>query len=207
MNETLEEKIKELKSYINKIDYMYSALAVFSWDDMVNAPRKAVEYRSSVSGHLAGEVYKLKTSEEVKKFIDFFDGVKDELDEVMLSTIDNLKKDYYRTKKIPDNEYQEYTKECSISLAAWQEAKNKSDFNIFKPHLKKILDFNKKFVNYWGYEGNKYNALLDDYEPGITTERLDKLFEEMKNGIMDVLNKIKKSGYTPRIDFFGKSFS
>jgi len=206
VDKKLEEKLKDLKNYISRIDYMYSALAVFSWDDMVNAPHKAVEYRSSVSGYLAGELYKLKTSEEVKKFIDFFEGSKDELDEVMLATLDNLKRDYYRTKKIPDNEYQEYTKECSISLAAWQEAKNKNDFEIFKPHLEKVLDFNKKFVDYWGYEGNKYNALLDDYEPGITTERLDKLFKEMKDGIMDVLGKIKRSGYTPKIDFFTKSF-
>lgn len=206
MNESIEEKIKELKNYISKIDYMNSALAVFSWDDMVNAPRKAVEYRSRVAAYLSGELYKLKTSQKVKEFIDFFEVGREELDQITIATIDNLKREYYRTRKIPDDEYQEYTRECSVSLAAWEEAKNKSDFNIFKPNLKKVLDFNKKFVNYWGYEGNKYNALLDDYEPGITTEMLDKLFEEMKTGIMDVLNKVKESGYTPKIDFFRKSF-
>lgn len=207
MNKVVEDKIDELKGYLSKIEYLGAALAVFSWDDMVNAPRKAVEYRSRVTAYLSGELYKLKTSEEVKNFIDFFDGVKGELDEVIAATLDNLKKEYYQTKKIPDDEYKEYTKECSVSLAVWEEAKNKSDFSIFKPHLKKIVDFNKRFVEYWGYEGNKYNALLNNYEPGITTEKVDKLFEEMKNGIMHVLNKVKKSGYTPRIDFFTKRFT
>lgn len=207
MKEQTKNKLKELKEYIKKIEYLGNAAAIISWDSMVNMPRKAVEHRSEVQAYLSGEFYKLSTSSKVKEFIDYFDNTMDELDEVSKATLRELKDNYNRTKKIPDNEYEEYTKECSISLSAWEEAKHNSDYNIFKPHLKKVIDFNKKFVQYWGYEGNKYNALLNNYEPGITTEKLDKLFGEMRDGIISVLDKIKKSRYVPKIDFFTKKFT
>ena len=37
-----------------------------------------------------------------------------------------------------------------------------------------MVEFNQKFVEYWGYKGNKYNALLDIMKPGITIEKLDR---------------------------------
>lgn len=45
----------------------------------------------------------------------------------------------------------------------WEEAREKSDFAMFKPYLEKLVDFNKKFIEYWGYKGNKYDTLLDLY--------------------------------------------
>ncbi len=57
------------------------------------------------------------------------------------------------------------------------------------------------------YNGNKYNALLDIYEPGTTTEKLDSLFGELRDAIVSLLDKIKQSGYTPDTKFFTKSFS
>jgi carboxypeptidase Taq len=59
------------------------------------------------------------------------------------------------------------------------------------------VDFQNELVGYWGYEGNKYNTLLDFYEPGFTVEKIDKVFGELRDAIVDLLNRIKSSGYTP----------
>ena len=56
----------------------------------------------------------------------------------------------------------------------WEEAREKSDFALFKPYLEKIVEMNKRFIGYWGYEENKYNTLLDLYEPGMTVDVLDR---------------------------------
>lgn len=207
MDEQTKIKLGEFKKYISKVIYLNNAINIISWDSMVNMPRKSVEYRSEIRGYLSSEGYKLLTSDKVKEFIEYFDKNVDQLDQVSKVAVMQLKDNYEMTKKIPDKEYEEYSKESAISLAIWEQAKNKSDFNIFKPHLKKVVDFNKKFAEYWGYEGNKYNALLHNYENGMTTEKLDKLFGEMRDGIISVLDKIKKSGYKPRTDFFTKKFT
>ncbi len=55
----------------------------------------------------------------------------------------------------------------------------------------------RKFVEYWGYEENKYDTLLDQYEPGVTVSVLDSVFEKVRDGIMAIREKIENEGVKP----------
>lgn len=196
MEKTLQEKINDFKEYLKKIEYLNSALGVLAWDMRTLIPKKGVPYRAEVIGYLSTESYKLETSKEVKGFIDYFSGMEG-LDKVTSSMVENVRKNYEKTKKIPEDRYKEYVVLTSEAEVKWEEAKTKSDFNMFKPYLEKIVEFQKEMVGYWGYEGNRYNTLLDLYEPGFTVEKTDKVFGELREAIVELLNKIRNSGYTP----------
>lgn len=206
MEKEYENKLHEVNNYLKDLEYLNSAVALIQWDSLVNMPSKAVQYRSEMLGYLSGESYKLSTSSKIKEFVEYFKNSKD-VDTVTSATIANIEKEYNKTKKIPEQEYKDYVMASAHAGVAWEEAKNKSDFNIFKPHLKKMVEFNKKFAEYWGYSENRYNALLDIYEPGITTEKLDIVFGELRNALVTLLNKIKAAGDKPNIDFFTKKFT
>ncbi len=206
MSEKFKEKVEEFKDYLRKIEYLQSAANALYWDMRVGMPKKGIPYRGDVLGYLSGETYKLQTSDTMKSYIEYFSKLKD-LDDVTLAMVTKAKKDYEQTKKIPEKRYVEYTVLVSSAEAAWEEAKNKSDFNIFKPYLQKVVDFNKEFIEYWGYKDNKYNTLLDFYEPGITVEKLDRVFGELRNAIVELLNKIKQSGVKPDSSIFTTGFS
>ncbi|WP_373897170.1 carboxypeptidase M32 [Haloimpatiens sp. FM7315] len=192
MNKEFEEKLKEFKEYLSKIEYLNCASSVLYWDMRVGAPKKGMEYRGEVLGYLSGELYKLQTSEKIKEYIEYFSKFND-LDDVTKSMVENVKKQYNETKKIPEDRYKEYTILTSKAENAWQEAKDKKDFNIFKPYLEKIVDYKREFISYLGYDKNKYDTLLDLFEPGITVEKLDVVFKEMRDSIIAILNKIKNS--------------
>lgn len=57
-----------------------------------------------------------------------------------------------------------------------------------------------------GYEGNKYNTLLDMYEPGITVEILDQVFAEVRDAIIPLVKKISDSSNKPDTSFIFKHF-
>lgn len=200
------EKLEEFKEYIKKIEYLNSAANVLYWDMRVGIPTKGIPYRGEVLGYLSGEKYKLQTSDKMKEYLEYFEAI-DELDDVTLAMVSNLRKEYDQTKKIPEDRYVEYTILTSKSEAAWEEAKSKADFNIFKPYLKQVVDFSKEFIGYWGYKDNKYDTLLDFYEPGITVEKLDKVFGGLRIAIIDLLNKIEKSAVKPDSSIFTTGFS
>lgn len=206
MGENLDKKLKEFKEYMTKIEYLNSATSVLSWDMMVYIPRKGKSYRSEVLGYLSSESYKLQTSDEMKAFIDYFIS-QEILDDVTKAMVLNAKKNYDQTKKIPEDKYREYVILASNSFSYWEEARAKSDYSIFKPYLEKIINFNKEFLEYWGYEGNKYNTLLDHYEPGITVEKLDKVFGELREAILGILRKIQNSNVKINANFFNKHFT
>lgn len=208
MKKEYEMKLKELNEYITKLEYLGSAMGVLGWDMQVNIPKKGVPQRSEVLGYLSGEMYKLVTSDKVKEFIDFFEKCDEtEMDDVTKAIIENMKKEYDETKKIPENRFTEYSILTSNSLSTWAEAKVNNDFQTFKPLLEKVVEFQKEFIGYWGYTGNMYNTLLDKYEAGITVEKLDDIFEELRDAIVQLLNKIKKSNVTIDDSFFKKNFT
>lgn len=195
-----EEKMQEIKGYVRKIELLGNALAVLSWDLEVNVPPGGVKGRSEVMGYLSGEMYKLITAPQVSEYIGWLEeqDLKDPVDKAMLR---ELKKSYERTVKIPIDRYVAFSTLTSEAQAVWAEARRKNDYEMFKPYLKQIIDFEKEFVGYLGYKENKYDTLLDQYEPGMTVAVLDKVFGDLRVKLMELLRKLQASGKAPDRSF------
>lgn len=206
MNDEIIEKLKQVREYISKIEELSKLAGLAYWDMKISMPKKALEQRSSTLGYISGEIFKLSTGEEVKEFIDYFTPILKDLSTADKAMIRNLKKNYDETKKIPEKRYKEFSIASSLSEAAWEEARAKDDFKIFQPHLEKMVEFKREFAEYYGYEENKYDALLGQYEEGITVKKLDKIFDELKDGILDILEYIKNSHKTINRDFLNQKF-
>lgn len=206
MSLEIKEKLDEVKSYIGDIEKLTKAIELLYWDMKTYMPKKALDSRAGVLEYLSEQEFKLTTGDKVAEFVDFFKDKMDKLDLVDKVMIENLKRNYDETKKILKDKYLEYVVIASKSEAAWEEAKEKSDFSIFRPHLEKVVEYQKDFINYWGYEGNKYNTLLDKYEKGITVEKLDVIFGELRDGIVELLNKINNSNKKISKDIFQGNF-
>ena len=202
---SVQEALKEMKGINRKIEHLMSASGLIQWDMRTGAPKKAIADKGEQLAFLAGEIYKLQTSDTMKELIDLLDGQED-LSDIDRAMVRENKKTYDLTKKVPEERMTAYVQAVSDSEAAWEEAKDKNDYATFKPHLKKVIDFQKELVEYYGYEGNKYNTMLDIYEPGITVEKLDKIFSELRDAIVELLNKIKDSGVKIDNSFFKKTF-
>lgn len=192
MSENLE---KEFLEYVKKMMSYNEAINLMYWDLRTGAPKKGVETRSEVIGMLSSEVFKMSTSEEMATYINKLSGETtfNQLSQVTKKTLEECRKEYERNKKIPEDDYKEYVILCSNAESIWEEARAKSDFDMLRPYLEKLVEFKKKFVGYWGYEGNKYNTLLDLYEPGMTVEVLDKVFEELREKIVPLVSAIREA--------------
>lgn len=195
----------EFIDYVKKMSAYNEALGLIYWDLRTGAPKRGMEQRSEVIGMLSSEVFKMSTSEEMAAYIANLS--RQDLPEMTRKILEQCKKEYERNKKIPAEEYKEYVILQSKAESIWEEAKEKSDFTMFSPYLEKLVEMTKRFVGYWGYEGNKYNVLLDLYEPGITVEILDQLFGELREKIVPLVKQISVSPNKPKTDFLFETFT
>ena len=193
MKKEVSDKLCEVKKYISNIENIGHAMALLYWDMSVYMPKEGIETRSNTTTYLAGEEFKLTTSDKVKEFIDYFNPIMDELEVQDRAMIKALKKNYEAISKIPEEEYKEFNKLSALSFNAWQEAKTKNDFKIFEPYLEKMVSYKIKIADYYGYEENRYDALLNEYEDGLTVKKLDQIFGALKEGIVNILNYINNS--------------
>lgn len=192
-------------NYVKKMQNYSEALSVIYWDMRTGAPRKGLEQRAEVIGTLSAELFALQTSDELGEMLSELQNEK--LDFVTQRLYEEIKKEYDESKKIPAEEFKAYTILKAKSEAAWEEAKEKSDFQIFLPYLKEIIDYQKRFVQYWGIKnGSAYNTLLDKYEPNMTTDTLDELFGELKETIVPLVKAIGESKNKPDTSLLFKHF-
>lgn len=177
------------------------------WDMRTGAPKKGIPARSEAVGTLSTELFNMSISDEMAKLLDELENEKDSLEPVLLKTFEEVKKQFNLSKNIPENEYREYVVLTSQAEATWEEAKELADFDMFLPYLEKIVAMTKKFIGYWGEkDGNPYNTLLDQYEPGMTTDIIDGVFAELKETIVPLVKKIQESDNQPDTSFLFKQF-
>ncbi|MDG5470600.1 carboxypeptidase M32 [Jeotgalibacillus sp. ET6] len=197
---------KEFLTYVNKMQAYEEALGLIFWDLRTGAPKKAVDQRSQVIGTLSGELFDLTTSDEMASFVAGLSSHKDQLSEITVKTLEECQQEYERNKKIPGDEFREYVILQSKAESVWEEAREKSDFSLFKPYLEKLVKANRRFVQYWGYEGNPYNTLLDRFEPGVTVDILDRVFAQVREAVVPLVKKIQDSPNKPETAFIFNHF-
>ena len=204
MNLSTEENFVAL---LKKMSAYSEAISIMYWDMRTGAPKKGISARSEAVGTLSTELFKLSVSAEMKGYLEELGNRKETLNPILLKTVEEVKKVYDLSEKIPAEEYREFVVLTSQSESAWEEAKDKSDFEMFLPYLEKIVATTKKFIGYWGNEGdNAYNILLDQYEPGMTTDIIDEVFNQLKKTIVPLVKKISELDNQPETSFLFKHF-
>ncbi|MED3553572.1 carboxypeptidase M32 [Cytobacillus praedii] len=206
MSETVKLVEKEFLDYVKKMEAYKEALGLIYWDLRTGAPKQGVEQRSEVIGMLSTDVFKMSTSEEMESYITELSSNESILSEITKKTLLECKKEYDLNKKIPAEEYKEYVILQSKAESVWEEAKGKSDFELFRPYLEKLVAMTKRFIQYWGFEGNKYNTLLDMYEPGVTVEVLDQVFGQLREKIVPLVHSISQSDQKLETNFLFEHF-
>jgi carboxypeptidase Taq len=170
--------------------------SVLSWDQETYMPQEGIESRSMQLEILSSIVHKHKTSPTFKKalskLIDIETGaVKADLPPPIQAAAKEWRREFLKDTKIPNSFVKKFTKTTSSALHAWSVAKKKSSYKDFLPHLEKIVTLCKKKADILGFKDHPYDALLDLYEPEMTTSVLTELFGKLKSPLTELLKSIQ----------------
>ncbi len=190
--EKYSKLLSEFKETVRNIEYLkYTLNSLIYWDKITNMPINGIEYRSQVMGYLGDELYRLLSGKQLKKYMDYFNGNKQN-DDIVNGMVARIKRNHYYVEKIPKDEYREYISLIANAEQVWEKAKEKNDFKLFQPYLERIVTKFKSFAEYWGYEENPYDALLGYYEDGVTVNEIDKMSSDLRDFIIKLLDQIRQ---------------
>ncbi len=185
------EITKEWREHFKQLRAFDEAISLLYWDMRTQMPEQSAPLRAETIGYLSTEAFKRQTSES---FASLLERMADEegLSDVEVRSLEVAKTQYERNAKIPHDEYQAYVTLVSEAETAWEKAKEQDDWDAFAPYLKKIVGFQQKFAEYFGYEKHPYDALLYDFEPGMTVELLDELFASLRDELVPLIQQLPK---------------
>jgi carboxypeptidase Taq len=190
----MKKSIERFNEIIREKKLIDVAISALHWDLETQAPKKGQELLSDVVGYLSSKSYGVVTSDEMVLLIEELDKKKEELTEIEGKTLEEVAKEIEKLMKIPVIEYREYNELTAKAQGVWAEAREKNDFSLFSDSLEKIVDYQRRFIKYRGYEGHPYNTILDDYEPGMTVEKLDEFFGYLRKELVPFIKEIKEKG-------------
>ena len=188
----MKDKLIEYLKRIGELNYL---VIVLRWEMDTQAPKKSYDYLINVSTKYEMEAFDLSTSEEYIKLVEDLIN-SDEFNSLSYEEqvyIKELQEDFYKFKRVPKDFYEEYCKLRSNSLNTWVNAKENNDYEAFKPFLKDIIEYTKKYYDYMYPESdNLYDCMLNEFEKGIKSDFIDKLFDELKKELIPLVKKLKE---------------
>ncbi|HEY7082720.1 MAG TPA: carboxypeptidase M32 [Nitrososphaeraceae archaeon] len=168
------------------------AISLMGWDFETYMPREGTEERGVADSQLHILHKDLLLN---KDFIGLVDSAKklDSLSDSEKGIVRVLNREITKQIKIPKELTEAESLERIRGNMVWREAREKSDFSMYEPHLKKMIEIKKQIAERIGYEKHPYDAHLDTFEEELTVDDLDKVFGVLTPRIQKILKKLVDS--------------
>lgn len=192
--QTVSQAVEAFKE-LQRIHCAYQhVLGVTYFDAVTAAPKKSYIGRGQTLGILSKITYDLIADENNGVLLSYLEDNLAGLDSQTKREVEMFRKEYDRIHRIPAQEYVEYSVLRNDASAVWEAAKINNDFSSFAPYLEKLVAFNRKFAGYYNPEIDPYDALLNEYEEGLTTKTLDNFFQQLRQTVVPLLAKVNAAG-------------
>ena len=186
------DKLNELYKYLGKINDLSYIISLLDWELKMNVPNDVISDVNRLIRIKDIKLFRMKTDKKYGELLESI--IKDKsfktIGDIECHHILKLYKDYNNYKNVP---LKFYKKHMDISISAgitFEDAKKKNDASIVLPKLEAMIESTKKLYSYRGSKKNIYDLMLDDFEEGMTTKEIDKLFNEIKDSLIPLIKKI-----------------
>ena len=188
------DKLQHLRQILAEVTDLTRAAMVLEWDQETYMPPGGVQGRAEQLSTLLTLSHVKFTSDEVGKLIE---DLEDELagapfDSDDASIVRVTRRDYDQARKLPPELVAEIARAGSVARPVWEKARHDENFGLFAPYLEKNVELNRRIADALGYKDRPYDALIDRSEPGMTTQELAAIFDELKAAIVPLVADIKQ---------------
>lgn len=183
---------EKLKHKLVKMADLQHILAVLGWDREVNMPPKGGAFRAQQAATLSGMIHNLATAPELGELLE---KLKDDttLDAVQAKNVALASEDYLKSQKYSEAFVVELSQTISQTNEAWAKARTASDFSLYAPSLKKLVELKRQECELLGYEEHPYDAMIDQYEPGTKTAEVTELFDGVREQLVAFVEEINQA--------------
>jgi carboxypeptidase Taq len=179
---TRARTIARFMSAIAKLRDRMSELADLSamemlavWDQLVMMPGEGAPARAHQLGTLARLTHERATGVDVGEWLAELDGAG--LEELDADVVRIARRDWERARRVPTELAVQRAEASAQGQESWRIARENDDFAAFAPALARNVELSRAYAECVAEPGQRaYDALLGDYDFGLRTSDLERLF-------------------------------
>jgi carboxypeptidase Taq len=191
---------RELLGELREISVLSSINSTLGWDQEVMMPSAGAGLRGDQAAVLGALIHERRTAPALGEFIARCEADAETMgDPDAAANLRNVRHDYDRATKLPTELVRETAEVTTRAMHAWREHREANDFASFAPWLEKLVALNRRTAEYHGVPdgGELYDALLENFEPGMRAAELDRVFGELRAGLVPLIRELRENGQTP----------
>ncbi len=188
----MERRLAELRERLARVEDLGRAARVLGWDQQTMMPPAGAPARAEQLATLEQLTHELFTAPETGALLEELRAYEESLDpeSVDACLIRVTRRDYDKAVRVPAALRGDIARSASVAQQAWIEARARSDFQSFLPHLRRNLELKHRYVECFEGWDERYDVLLDDYEQGTTTAEVREVFARVKERLVPMIDAV-----------------
>ena len=183
------DPVQQLRERLAELTDLNNASHLLGWDQQTMMPPRGAPARAEALATLQRISHETFVSAETGRLLDAaedqLDGISPSSDEACLVKVTRRRWD--KARRVPSDLAADLARAGSIGQEAWIGARKDSDFATFVPYLTRNVELAKRYVDCLEGFDCAYDALLDDYEPGMKSAEVVRLFAELKQELVPLI--------------------
>ena len=195
-------------NYARQTALITSIGALLDWDEHVNLPVSAGDYRAEQITFMIGMIHQRWIDKQFGDWLETLaaDPLTADPNADAAIVVRHLKRQRDKKVKLPQSLVEELTRTAVLGQLAWQEARRQDDFAKFRPFLEKMISLKKQQAEALGYAEHPYDALLDEFEPEARTSEIANVLNGLREQLVPMATSIQLSSRIPRTDILKRDF-
>src|SRR6478736_2296464 len=193
----MADALEQLKERLAEVTDLGKVARLLSWDQQTMMPPAGTAHRADQFATLLGLMHERFTDPEVGRWLEELRPLEESLgpDSDDGALIGVVRRDYEKAVNVPASLRAEMARAAAEARPVWVKAKAESDFASFLPSLERIVELKLQYVDCVADgAAERYDVLLDDYEPQTTTAEVRALFEELKPPLVELIAELRERG-------------
>jgi len=188
----------QLRERLAAISDLRHAAGVLEWDQQTMMPPRGYGGRAEALATLGRVIHEQFVSADTGQLLERAErelersGLDGDSDAAALVRV--ARRRYDKSCRVPPELAAELARAASRGHEAWVVARAQSDFSAFAPYLQHNFELARRYVECLpGFE-NPYDALIDDYEPGLSSVEITRIFSELKAELLPLIAAPRERG-------------
>jgi len=182
---------KDLEKKYKEISLLYEAIGILHWDRSTFMPKKSIDGRTDQLTNLYVLSHKMLKDKKFYNYIKKSEKIK-KLNNWEKKNLKLIKKEYRLNSVLDKKLLEKISKATSNCEMQWRVSKENNNFNSIVPYLEEVIKLRKieakiksKVLNC-----SLYDALLNDYEDDLNSDKIDKIFNQLTSFLPSLLKEV-----------------
>jgi len=171
--------------------HLAAALRLLEWDQETYMPNGVADNRAEQIGVLTSILHDLQTA---PTFLGLVDELAADLSSLSPAQVVNVRETKWRLDRVralPPALVHERATLHAQARSVWIAARRDDDFQALAPYLTRIVQLERMVAASIDRAKPAYDVLLEEYEPGIDTATIAAIFDELRQGLQPLVDRLQ----------------